>query len=60
MLPAGLAENDVDKRMAARYDSRLRELASELADRVAGEMTELEGNKQLVACQDRWSDAPWG
>jgi hypothetical protein len=56
-----MTTTDLDNTKAARYDARLRELASDLADRVAaGEMTELEANEQLVACQDRWSDAPWG
>src|ERR1041384_7462873 len=42
---------------AETYNRRIRELASDLADRVrAGEMTELEANEALVAAQDRWSD----
>lgn len=47
--------------IAQKYEARLRELASDLADRVeAGEITDIEANEELVRAQDRWSDSPWG
>jgi len=51
----------IDTIADARLVQRLKELASDLADRVsAGEMTELEANEMMVTCQDRWTDNVWG
>jgi hypothetical protein len=55
------AQNIYDRVVAAGYDRRVRELASDLADRVeAGEITDTEANEFLATAQDRWVDAPWG
>jgi hypothetical protein len=49
------------EKISGAYDRRIRELASDLADRVAaGEMTETEANETLARKQDEWSDSPWG
>jgi hypothetical protein len=56
-----MSSNELNKLAAGTYDRRVRELASDLADKVeAGEISELEANEWLVRCQDRWTDSPWG
>lgn len=56
-----MTNTELDRATQNATDRRIRELASDLADRVRlGEITELEANQTLSDCQDRWSDAPWG
>ena len=51
----------MEQEISTVYARRLREVASDLADKVeAGELTEFEANRTLAECQDRWSDSPWG
>lgn len=56
-----MTKREMDRAADETYARRLRELASDLADRVAsGDLTEEEANAWLGAKQDLWTDAPWG
>lgn len=45
----------IEERSAARYETMVRELASDLADLVAqGELTDAQANEWLVAKQEQW------